>query len=236
MASMEARREIHIDRELLEALPGSVDEVIEIGDLLGGEAFTGSSASEGKFKQLAGESHIIHLATHAFLDDEDPLRTTLVFSENRKEKEDGLLKVYELYNMEMRARLVVLSACNTGLGEHRDGEGIMSLARAFFYAGVPNIVMTLWTVTDRQSYKLMLSFYKQLSKGRNAETSLQRAKLEFLETALPGYQHPRYWAGYILVGNPENLFLSRFYRQLLSAAGLILILFTGIVIARKRKS
>jgi len=234
IASMDSRREIRIERELLEALPGSIDEVKEIGDLLGGEAFTGDNASEGKFKELAAESHIIHLATHAFLDDEDPLRSTLVFAENKQDKEDGLLRVYELYNMNLKARMVVLSACNTGTGEHRGGEGIMSLARAFFYAGVPNIVMTLWTVSDRQSYKLMLSFYEQLSKGRKAESSLRRAKLEFLETAVPGYQHPRYWAGYILVGNPENLFLSRVHRQLLAAAAIIFILLSGIMIAGRR--
>ena len=223
-----------IDRSHLEPLPGSIDEVLEIAKLLGGEAYTGTSASEGRFKALAGESQIIHLATHAFLDDDDPLMSKLVFSEDLLEGEDGLLNVYELYNMDLNAGMAVLSSCNTGLGEMKGGEGIMSLARAFYYAGVPNIVMTLWTVIDRQSNKLMLGFYKQLSKGRKAEISLRNAKLEFLESAPPRYQHPRYWAGYILVGNPENLFFPRLYRQLLFAAGIFVILLTGIMMAKKR--
>ncbi|MFC2112402.1 CHAT domain-containing protein [Bacteroidota bacterium] len=226
-------RELTINRPLLEPLPGSIDEVTEIGKLLGGDVYIENGASEGKFKALAGESHILHLATHAFLDDDDPLQSTLVFSENPMEKEDGFLKVYELYTMSLKARMVVLSACNTGMGELKGGEGIMSLARAFFYAGVPNIVMTLWTVSDRQSYELMLSFYRHLSMGRKAEKALRKAKLEFLEDANPQYQHPRYWAGYILVGNPEHLFLPGYYRQLLAITGIVLILLIGLITGRR---
>ncbi|HEC44000.1 MAG TPA: CHAT domain-containing protein [Bacteroides sp.] len=223
----DASREIKINRTLLAALPGSIDEVVAIGRILRGEVFIETAASEGRFKDVAGESHIIHLATHAFLDDQDPLQSTLVFSENKQEREDGLLKVYELYNMSLKAKMVVLSACNTGLGELRGGEGIMSLARAFFYAGVPNIVMTLWTVSDLQSYELMVSFYRQLNKGRKAEIALRKAKLDFLDNSNPLYQHPRYWAGYILVGNPGHLFLPGFYRQLIAIPSIILLLLAG---------
>ena len=206
-------RDITIDRSSLISLPGSINEVLEIGKLSGGRAFTGSTASEGLFKKLAGDSHIIHLATHAFLDDDDPLQSKLVFSEGTVE-EDGFLNVYEIYNMDLAARMVVLSACNTGAGMIKNGEGIMSLARAFAYAGVPNIVMTLWTVSDRQSYKLMLGFYRHLISGRSTESALRRAKLDFLEEAEPEYQHPQYWAGFIFVGNPDSLFFTVAYRWL----------------------
>ena len=84
--------------------------------------------------------------------------------------------MYEIYNLDLAARMVVLSACNTGAGMMKNGEGIMSLARAFVYAGVPNIVMTLWTVSDRQSYKLMLGFYRHLISGRSTESALQKGK------------------------------------------------------------
>ena len=109
----------------------------------------------------------------------------------------------------------------------------MSLARAFFYTGVPCIVMTLWTVTDRKSYHLMVSFYKQLKKGRTAEMALRKAKLEYLENALPGYQHPRYWAGYILVGSPQNLSLPHLYRQIIAAVVVLLVIMTGLILLRK---
>ncbi len=226
-------REIRIDRKNLPPLPGSIDEVAGIGNLLGGRYFTGPDASEGKFKELAGEGHIIHLATHAFLDDRDPLRSTLVFSWDSTDAEDGLLRVYELFNMDLNARIVVLSACNTGAGELLGGEGIMSLARAFFYAGVPNIVMTLWTISDRQGYELMLSFYRYLSRGRSAESALRRAKIEYLGNAPPVYQHPRYWSGYILLGNPGSLMLPWYYRHFLWIALVVLALLSGFLVLRK---
>ncbi|KPL26101.1 MAG: hypothetical protein AMS23_03220 [Bacteroides sp. SM1_62] len=232
VASAEAFREIDIDRTSLRYLPGSINEVVEIGKMSGGRAFTGSMASEELFKKLAGESHIIHLATHAFLDDDDPLKSKLVFSEGTVE-EDGFLNVYEIYNMDLIARMVVLSACNTGTGLLKSGEGIMSLARAFIYAGVPNIVMTLWTVSDRQSYKLMLGFYRQLIAGRSTEKALRRAKLEFLEQADPDYQHPQYWAGYIFVGNPDSILQIR-YRSLIYSLLVMIILFPGIILLRRK--
>ncbi len=226
-------REIAIDRTSLKSLPGSINEVVEIGKMSGGMAFTGTTASEELFKRLAGESHIIHLATHAFLDDNDPLKSKLVFSEGTLE-EDGFLNVYEIYNLDLKARLVVLSACNTGTGISKGGEGIMSLARAFIYAGVPNIIMTLWTVSDKQSYKLMLEFYRQLISGRSTEMALRNAKLTFLQEADPTYQHPQYWAGYILVGNPDNILLPRLIKWLLPVLLIIMILMTGSILFRRK--
>jgi CHAT domain-containing protein len=227
-------KRIAVDRARLRSLPGSIREAIEIGRISGGRAFTGESASEDLFKKLANEGHILHLATHAFLDDEDPLQSKLVFSDDNV-VEDGFLNVYEIYNMDLRARMVVLSACNTGTGTLKRGEGIMSLARAFIYAGVPDIVMTLWTVSDRQSYRLMLAFYRLLIAGRSTEDALRKAKLELLDEASPSYQHPQYWAGYILVGNPDRFFMSRFSKFLV-----LLVLFTivglmGYLIILRRK-
>lgn len=233
VASASVCREIIVDRTSLRSLPGSISEALEIGRISGGRAFTGETASEDLFKKLAGEGHIIHLATHAFLDDEDPLTSKLVFSEGNVE-EDGFLNVYEIYNLDLAARMVVLSACNTGAGIMKQGEGIMSLARAFIYAGVPNIVMTLWTVSDRQSYKLMLGFYRQLIAGRSTERALQRAKLEFLEQAGPSHQHPQYWAGYILVGNPDTFFLSRLYKWMIPLLVMTIVLVPGFIFIRRK--
>ncbi len=157
----------------------------------------------------------------------------MVFSDNPEYGEDGMLNVYELYNMDLRANLVVLSACNTGAGKIIGGEGIMSLSRAFFYAGVPNVLLTLWTVTDQQSYRLMLAFYRNLKRGRPAERSLQKAKLEFLDNAAPQYQHPRYWAGFILAGNPEPLFMPDLFRPALVLAGILILCTIGFIILRK---
>jgi CHAT domain-containing protein/tetratricopeptide (TPR) repeat protein len=230
-ASAGEAREMAIDRTRLRSLPGSIKEVMEIGRISGGRAFTGTTASEALFKKLAGDSHIIHLATHAFLDDADPLKSKLVFSEGNA-GEDGFLNVYEIYNLDLVARMVVLSACNTGAGRLNRGEGIMSLARAFIYAGVPNIVMTLWTVSDRQSYELMVGYYRQLIAGRSTETALRRAKLKYLEQATPSYQHPQYWAGYILVGNPDKLFIPRLWKWIVPLLLVTIFLAAGFILKR----
>jgi len=163
------------------------------------------------------------------------LKSKLVFSEGNLE-EDGFLNVYEIYNLDLTARMVVLSACNTGTGGLKRGEGIMSLTRAFIYAGVPNIIMTLWTVSDRQSKELMLGFYRQLIAGRSTEAALRRAKLEFLEKATPHYQDPQFWAGYILVGSPDKFFLSRVYKLIIPVSIIILILVPGFILMQRRMS
>ena len=111
----------------------------------------------------------------------------------------------------------------------------MSLARAFIYAGVPNIVMTLWTVSDRQGYRLMLDFYKLLIAGRSTEDALRKAKLDFLEEASPAYQHPQYWAGYILVGNPDRLFMSRIKKIILLLVPFTIMGLMGYLIIIRRK-
>ena len=234
MVASAGDKRVAVDRESLRPLPGSIREAVEIGRISGGRAFTGESASEDLFKKLAGEGHILHLATHAFLDDEDPLQSKLVFSEDNV-VEDGFLNVYEIYNLDLTARMVVLSACNTGAGLLKRGEGIMSLARAFIYAGVPNIVMTLWTVSDRQGYRLMLDFYKLLIAGRSTEDALRKAKLDFLEEASPAYQHPQYWAGYILVGNPDRLFMSRIKKIILLLVPFTIMGLMGYLIIIRRK-
>ena len=107
----------------------------------------------------------------------------------------------------------------------------MSLARAFLYAGVPNIVMTLWTVGDEQSYKLMTGFYRYLLKGATTSEALQRAKLDILTGADLLYQQPQFWAGYISVGEDEAIFLRKTYIRILTAilmaAGLTFIILAG---------
>ncbi len=230
-----AKREVLIDRSELEPLPGTLREAEEIGAMTGGRSFTGRDASESRFKELGPGSSIIHLAAHAYLDDEDPLLSKLVFSEETGPDEDGFLNVYEIYNLELTAGMVVLSACNTGSGVLKGGEGIMSMARAFLYAGVPDIVMTLWTVSDKQSYRLMMQFYKHLLKGGNAPEALRRAKLDMLEGDELIYQHPRYWAGYISVGKPGVVFRNRFYGRIIAGILLASLLAAIPVIRAKRR-
>jgi CHAT domain-containing protein len=107
--------------------------------------------------------------------------------------------------MKLNARLAVLSACETGTGMLQKGEGVMSMARAFVYAGCPSIVMTLWQVEDKSGVKIMENFYYYLSKGKRKDVALRMAKLNHLESSDPLTSHPHYWLGYVNIGNPEPL-------------------------------
>jgi CHAT domain-containing protein len=115
--------------------------------------------------------------------------------------EDGLLQVYEIFNLKLDADLVVLSACRTGLGQEVKGEGLVGLTRAFMYAGAPSLVVSLWEVADQSTAELMVKFYQQLDRAGEKAEALRRAKLDLIQTGR--YAHPYYWAPFILVGEPR---------------------------------
>jgi CHAT domain-containing protein len=225
-------RDISLARANLKPLVGSAKEVRSIIRIVGGDLKIGNEASEFCFKQLSSKYSILHLAAHAFIDEDDPLNSKLVFSSNMEGDQDGLLNVFEIYNLNLNASMVVLSACNTGYGKLKRGEGIMSLARAFFYAGVPDVVMTLWPVGDESCGKLMTHFYKNLAKGATKDQALRNAKLSFLEEADPITQHPFYWAGYIVVGDSSAIFKSGITKFMI--IGIILIIFILGFIYKKK--
>jgi LPXTG-motif cell wall-anchored protein len=173
-----------------------------------------SIAGEAAFKENANRYAIIHLATHALVDDAYPMNSRLLFTvqdqdsvsdQGREQGEDGDLHAWELYNMQLRAQMAVLSACNTGYGKLRRGEGVMSLGRAFAFAGVPSIVMSLWPASDKSTAGIMESFYASLSEGVSKEAALQAAKLKYLENADEITAHPYFWAGFVAQGDMRPL-------------------------------
>jgi CHAT domain-containing protein len=166
-------------------------------------------ATENNFKKLAGNYDILHLAMHTIVDNENPMYSKLAFTQNVDSFEDGFLNTYEIYNMKYNARLAVLSSCKTGYGKIQKGEGVMSLARGFMYAGCPSIVMTLWEVSDKSGARLMKDFYKSLKQGKNKTLSLRNAKLEFLRKADQLKAHPFFWSTYVAIGDSSPLYPSR---------------------------
>jgi CHAT domain-containing protein len=102
--------------------------------------------------------------------------------------------------------MVVLSACKSGSGNLKSGEGIMSLARGFFYAGCPSALMSLWDVEDMSASHIMRYFYANLKQGKTKDRALQEAKIAYLKKADPLSSHPHFWQGMIMIGNPEPLF------------------------------
>ncbi|NQU85480.1 MAG: CHAT domain-containing protein, partial [Mariniphaga sp.] len=119
----------------------------------------------------------------------------------------------------------VLSACNTGSGQLREGEGVISLARGFFYAGCPSIVMTLWEVEDRSGAEIMGEFYRLLNAGKKKHEALRLAKLKHIENANPVTAHPHVWLCYVSIGNTDALNTSKdFYFFIAILLILIIIL------------
>ncbi|MEA2173891.1 MAG: hypothetical protein QOD00_1483 [Blastocatellia bacterium] len=143
---------------------------------------------------------VVHIATHGLLNAERPQFTGLVLSLVGNKTEDGFLRTDEVFNLKLGSPLVILSACETGLGKERRGEGVIGLTRAFMYAGAPTVGVSLWSVADRSTAELMTNFYKRLLTGQGASpaNALRAAQTDMI--AGKKYSAPFYWSPFILVG------------------------------------
>jgi CHAT domain-containing protein len=144
---------------------------------------------------------VIHIATHGLLDAERPQFTGVVLSLIGNKSQDGFLRTDEVFNLRLGAPLVMLSACETGLGKEKRGEGVMGLTRAFIYAGAPTVGVSLWSVADKSTAELMTEFYKRLfsSDTASASASLRDAQLAMINGKK--YSAPFFWAPFVLVGD-----------------------------------
>ncbi len=158
-------------------------------------------ANETKLKAGdMGEYRILHFATHGLVNEKNPkLSGLLLAPEDTTSKEDGILHLGEIYNLNLNADLVVLSACETGLGQVAKGEGIIGLTRGFLYAGASNLLVSLWQVSDATTADLMVDFYDKMLGGMSKPEALREAKLQMIRRH-PEYAKPYYWAPFILVG------------------------------------
>jgi CHAT domain-containing protein len=139
--------------------------------------------------------------------DDNPLYSLLAFTNVDEDSiEDNRLYAYEIYNMKLNAQMAVLSSCSSGVGEMKKGEGMMSLARGFIYAGCPSIIMTLWQVTDKSSSELMTSFYKYLKKGKSKKEAMRLAKIDYLDKADDLTSNPYFWSGFVVLGDSSPIY------------------------------
>jgi CHAT domain-containing protein len=191
-------------------LPGVQREVAQISKIIKTKIYNGKDATEENFRENIESYDILHLAMHAFINDSLPAFSSLAFTqiETKDLTKNGLLNTTDIYNFKLNAQLTVLSACNTGTGQIKKGEGIMSLARGFLYAGCPSIIMSLWEVEDESGTEIMTSFYKNLKKGKTKDESLRLAKLEYLESVNSRRAHPHYWLGFVSIGDNSPLYIS----------------------------
>ena len=139
--------------------------------------YLNQEASEAKAKELSSQNDIIHFASHAELNESDPLASAILLAKD--DKEDGRLEVREIFGMDLKASLIVLSACETGLGKLSSGDELVGLTRAFIYAGTPSVVASLWNVEDSSTAQLMASFYKNLKTMTKVE-ALRQAQLQLI--------------------------------------------------------
>jgi CHAT domain-containing protein/Tfp pilus assembly protein PilF len=151
---------------------------------------------EGELKKF----NYIHFATHGFIDESRPEFSGLILTKDNKSEDDGFLQATEIYNLNLNADLVVLSACQTGLGKLVRGEGMVGLTRAFIYAGTPTVLVSLWSVSDLSTATLMGEFYRHLIKEKLSKTdALRKAQLTLLGNEK--FAHPFYWAPFVIVGD-----------------------------------
>lgn len=184
--------------DVLKDIPYSEMEVAEIQRLFSNQDITRrlffrENSSESAFKSEAGKSTILHVATHGYADMENPGNSGLFFSPD--DEEDGFLFMNEIFDLELNADLVVLSACKTGAGEIHKGEGVMALPRGFIHAGVPNVLASMWKVHDERTKELMVTFYEYLLSGNTYHEALRKAKLQCIEDGFL----PVDWAGFLMV-------------------------------------
>ncbi|PHS67489.1 MAG: hypothetical protein COB12_03425 [Flavobacterium sp.] len=212
-------------------LLGANNEAHEIAKLFKSDLFLGKEASKQAFIKEAKNYSLLHLAMHSTINNIDSEFSNLAFSGN---KDDNKLFISELYNISLDADLVVLSACNTAVGNIKKGEGLVNVSRAFTYAGVPSTVTSLWEVPDKETSQIMISFYNYLKEGKSKNKALQLAKLDYLNTVDDEVlRHPYYWAGFIISGNTSPINTPNYYIIWL-ILGVFLIALVGFVIYNRK--
>jgi CHAT domain-containing protein len=181
----------------LPALAFAEQEAQQVAALYQTQALVGAAATEAAFLAGASTHNILHLAAHAQLNRANPLFSRIVLAPAGAS--DGALEVHEIYGLDLqRADLVVLSACQTYLGETSAGDDIVGLNRAFLYAGAPTVIASLWNVDDQATSRLMVAFYARLRAGVGKAEALRAAQAE----VRAAYPHFYYWAAFVLTGDP----------------------------------
>jgi CHAT domain-containing protein len=217
----------------LPPLPGTQREIRHVAELMPAArvtALVGAKATEDQVRRMAGRRSVIHFATHGVIRIDEPMESFLALdvpargatggrrsparADATAEENDGRLTVREIYDIDLNADLVVMSACRTGMGKV-SGDGVAGLARAFLYAGTPSVVATLWDVADEPAALLMPAFYRSLRHAPDKARALRTAQLRLLKELRAGRvkvssasgaaalrEHPVLWAGFVLVGHP----------------------------------
>ncbi|MEL6987230.1 MAG: CHAT domain-containing protein, partial [Bacteroidota bacterium] len=189
-------------------------------------------ASKSKFIKTARDYKILHLGMHGKANQEQAYLSKIYFN-----KEDSSsLSLREIQSLDLNSDLVVLSACETNVGDIVEGEGPLSLAYAFQYAGANSVLSSLWSVPDDQTSSIMISFYQNLKEGMTKSKALQEAKKSYISKANGIELHPSFWAGFILLGNDEPISTSNTSLKIWLILGSLAIIGFVIAFTLRKKS
>ncbi|MFN3840396.1 MAG: CHAT domain-containing protein [Cyclobacteriaceae bacterium] len=217
------------DTSLL-VLRGAEREVASITELIRSGFSVFNPAVKTDFINHAPHYRVLHLAMHSAVNNVNPMMSEMIFA--ARDSSERSLTAGDLYSMELTSQLVVLSACNTGVGQLYRGEGIMSFSRAFAYAGVPSAVISLWKIPDEPTSAIMVNFYRHLKKGMPKDRALQRARQEFVRDN-PEYAHPYFWSGFILTGTSDPIEFPSGFKWYWFMSGLLAIIVVGYMMQKR---
>jgi CHAT domain-containing protein len=219
----------------LEKLPYSRDEISE----LTGKRFEDRQATKKEFINNLNQYPIVHLATHAITDLENPSASYIAFFPITGIRSEDFLFLDEIYSLRLDScQMMVISACETGRGELVKNEGVMSFARAFLYAGCPSTINTLWKADDHSTAEIFKSFYGYLKAGNSKSKALQKAKLDFIRNN-PIKRDPAYWSHIVLTGDPCSLYIRKqtpIWLAFVAGSGIILLILRKKVSKTRRVS
>ncbi len=225
-----------VNKETLSPLPYSKIEVGNIRNIIGGELLLDDDATLSNTLNALEKYDIVHIATHTTVNERLPLSSKFVLFGNNDSS--GNLFLSRIYSLKMKAKMVVLSSCNTGRGKLEKGEGIISFARAFKSAGCSSVIMSLWEIDDISTSKIMNDFYTELQTGKPKDAALREAKINYLKNSNSKTAAPVFWAGASAIGDMNPLTFKTGYRfSYLNYAAPITVAFALILylIFRKRK-
>ena len=184
--------------------PFSLEVAEKYARVFDGTSYLNENASKQLYLTSASENKIIHIGTHAESNNVSPELSRLIFAKDLSSDatvDNNSLYSYEIYNYDLSSDLAILTACETGKPTYQAGEGMISLAHAFNYAGSNSILTSLWKVDEQSSAAIISSFYDHLAQGMPKDKALRLAKLDYLSTAEGRVASPQYWAGLVLMGD-----------------------------------
>lgn len=223
---------IRLDTLNLLSLENSGEEIKSIAKYFRTRVFKNKKAGEPTLRRALQKKSVIILSTHGIMNIRHPMESRLLLNPGQA---DGSLYLFEMLSIKIRSALVILDACNTGMGKLQVGEGIMSMARGFQFAGVPTVITTLWTIDDQSSATVMKYFFKNLHNGMEQGEALMRARNSYIDQSAKANGAPYFWAGQVLIGDPGSIAIKPRTSTLVLISVLIVTILSLFVIIYKRR-